>query len=102
MNMSRPRHGIQPDQLEDMTPWNFMERLYHGAVEYRLKTTWQPNVIWLHNNTVGSMEKLTKEQQESMVASGAAQFTAFSSQRLNQPASESRRGYTVIIDNDLV
>ena len=22
MNMSRPRHGVQPDQLADMTPWN--------------------------------------------------------------------------------
>lgn len=79
-----------------------MERLYHGAVEYRLKTTWQPNVIWLHNNSVSSMEKLSKEQQESLVSSGATQFTSFWSQRLNQPASESRRGYTVIIDNDLV
>jgi hypothetical protein len=76
--------------------------LWHGTVEYRLKTTWQPNAVWLRNDTISTMDKLTAEQQETLVASGAAQFASFLSQRLNQPASESRRGYTVVIDNDLV
>ena len=102
MNMSRPKHGIQPEQLSEMTPWNFVERLWHGSVEYRLKTTWQPNVVWLRNDTVSTMDKLSSEQQETLVSSGVSQFASFLSQRLDQPASESRRSYTVVIDNDLV
>lgn len=102
LNLARPRRGIEPRDLAELTPWNYMERLYQSSVEYRLKTTISRNSAWLRNETVNTMDKLTREEQESLVKSGAAQCSSFLAQRLDQPRADSLGLHRVIIDNDLV
>lgn len=102
LNLARPNRGVEPKDVEFLSPWNYIERLYQASVEYRLKTTLSSNSVWLRNDTVNVMDTLTHEDQMDLVRSGASQCSSFLAQRLNQPRPEVFRGYAVIIDNDLV
>lgn len=85
LNLSRPRRGIRPEELAEVTPWNYLERLYQTSVEYRLRTTIGPNSVWLRNEEVGTMDTLNETSQNALVQSGASQFAAFWAKLLDQP-----------------
>lgn len=91
LNLSRPRRGIPPSQLESMTPWNYVERIYQASVEYRLKTSLTSNSVWLRNETVNTMDTLTADEQQALVDSGASQFVRFWTERLKKPPVDSLR-----------
>ena len=85
LNLSRPRRGIRPADLEAMTSWSYLERLYQTGVEYRLRISLTPNSVWLMNETTQSMDHLNEDAKTALIESGARQFAAFWSKLADQP-----------------
>lgn len=102
LNLSRPHRGIQPSDLATLTPWEYVERLHHSGVEYRLKTTLGRNSVWLKNASVSTMSRLTPEQRSELVASGASQLVAFWAQRLDKPSADAVGTDGGVVVDDLV
>lgn len=88
LNLSRPRRGIKPDELDTMTPWGYMYRMYQTNVEYRMRISLSPNSVWLQNEQVGSMDTLTDEQKEQLLTAGSRQFASFLSKLTDEPRME--------------
>jgi len=77
VNLSRPKRGLTPQDVQEVAPWTYLERLYQSSVEYRMKTTIRSNCVWLKNETVSTMAKLSTEEQNGLIESGASQLRAF-------------------------
>jgi predicted acylesterase/phospholipase RssA len=85
LNLSRPKRGIKPSDLETLAPWSYLYRMYQTSVEYRLRVSLTPNSVWLQNEHVNSMDHLTDEEKTHLIDSGARQFSAFWSKLDDQP-----------------
>ena len=85
LNLSRPKRGIKPSDLEALPPWSYMYRMYQTSVEYRLRISLTPNSVWLQNESTNSMDSLSDEAKSELTDSGARQFAAFWTKLTNQP-----------------
>lgn len=85
LNLSRPKRGIKPSDLETLPPWSYMYRMYQTSVEYRMRISLSPNSVWLQNETTNSMEQLSEEAKTDLIDSGARQFASFWTKLSNQP-----------------
>lgn len=85
LNLSRPKRGIKPADLESLPPWSYMYRMYQTSVEYRLRISLTPNSVWLQNETTNSMDHLSDAAKTELVTSGARQFATFWSKLPNEP-----------------
>lgn len=85
LNLSRPKRGMKPADLETLAPWSFLYRMYQTSVEYRLRISLTPNSVWLQNETTNSMDHLSDDEKTYLIDSGATQFSTFWSKLQNQP-----------------
>ena len=54
LNLSRPKRGIKPSDLETLAPWSYLYRMYQTSVEYRLRVSLtlcgyrtKPPTVWI-------------------------------------------------------
>jgi predicted acylesterase/phospholipase RssA len=70
LNLMTPHHHIQPSELKDMSPMDYIYRMYKTLQTYEHVLCDHPHKIGLEYSGVTSVSELSDEQKQDMILTG--------------------------------